>query len=148
MAYFCGSIAHPRFSLPTPRAVIYLAPKTLPFKIQLYVREHIYLCFPSPVGQKCSYHGDGTGAPAILYRDITMDHGKGNICSPNPQPPYRGLPNPNRNIVMTQNLTWEKISGSAVQVTPLERSHNGPFTVHGRPAGREPAQYYKLMTLE
>lgn len=32
----------------------------LPFKIQLQVRERIYLGFPSYVGQKYSCHGDGT----------------------------------------------------------------------------------------
>lgn len=109
-------------------------------------REHIYLRLPITCRPKVqlSWRWD-TGAPAVLYRDITKDHGKGNICSPEPPPPH--IEDYVMPTAMTQNLTWEKISGSQVQVTPLERSHNGPFTVHGRPAGREPAQYYKLMTV-
>lgn len=87
MAYFCGLYISSEVLTPNSMHYdLFGTKKTLPFKIQLHSRAHLstYSITRRPKVQ-LSWRWD-TGAPVVLCRDITKEHGKGNICSPDPPP--------------------------------------------------------------
>lgn len=141
MAYFCRIYISSEVLTPNSTSNDLFGTKTLLFKIQLHVQRHVQLRFPSPIGQKCSCHRDGTQVLQWFSIVISPKNMGKEICFLHTHHPYL-IPH-----CCDLKLYLGEISGSMVQVTPLKRSHNGPFTMHRGPAGREPAQYNKLMTL-